>query len=196
MRKFGPLRNYWEGAYKGEGILRILKPAITQGTHMPWFASAALKKLYSEKSVGLLLKKEGGKNLDLCHRDTVEYRTYKSMDDLLEHITKKDGISAVMDNDSGRMFCSVYFKKEKKWVELVQKKKNSVRMYGTWYSEISVQKNGAKASNNLTNILWLPNREGKENSYYSIDENWLELMKDPSNGKFVFQLPQVYGVKY
>ena len=196
MRKFGPLRNYWEGGYKGEGILRLLKPAITQGTHMHWFASAALKKLYHEKSVGLLLKKEGGKNLDLCQFDTVAYRTYKSEEDLLKHVKNKDGISAVVDNDSGKMFCSVSFKKEKKWVELVHNEELCSEMYSTWHCEISLGKIGEKASNNLTNILWLPNREGKENSYYCIDENWLELLKEPTNGKLVFQLPRVYGVKY
>ena len=28
IKKFGPLRMYWEGGYKGEGILRSLKPLM------------------------------------------------------------------------------------------------------------------------------------------------------------------------
>ena len=30
MEDYGPLRLYWEGGYKGEGLLRYLKPMIRQ----------------------------------------------------------------------------------------------------------------------------------------------------------------------
>lgn len=36
MRKFGPLRNLWEGDFKGEGIIRLVKPLITQGHKLNW----------------------------------------------------------------------------------------------------------------------------------------------------------------
>ena len=28
MKKFGPLRNYWEGSMQGEGYLKVVKPKI------------------------------------------------------------------------------------------------------------------------------------------------------------------------
>ena len=196
MREFGPLRNYWEGGYKGEGIIGVVKPAITQGTHMPWFATAALKKFYREKSVELLLKKEGGKDLGVHYTDTVGYRTYKSEDELKHHLQNKDSISAVVDNSTGKMYCSVGLKGLKKWVELVYNKEKCAKIWGTTHFEISTKEGLLDISGDLTNILWLPNRSTKRKLYYCVDENWLELTKQNCTGNIIFQLPQVYGVKY
>ena len=43
MRDYGPLRLYWEGGCIGEGIVKYIKPCITQGTHKPNFANTAMK---------------------------------------------------------------------------------------------------------------------------------------------------------
>ena len=33
IRSYGPLRIWWEGGYKGKGILRSIKPLISHGVY-------------------------------------------------------------------------------------------------------------------------------------------------------------------
>jgi hypothetical protein len=54
MRRFGPLRMYWEGNWMGEGLLRVMKPLMTQGTHTPTFAAGVLSRFYQMRAVLLL----------------------------------------------------------------------------------------------------------------------------------------------
>ena len=49
MREYGPLCLYWEGGFIGEGIIKYVKPCVTQGTYKSSFASNALKRYYKEK---------------------------------------------------------------------------------------------------------------------------------------------------
>ena len=49
MRAYGPLRLYWEGGYKGEGILRYVKPMITQGTYQSSFSENAVRRYYKDR---------------------------------------------------------------------------------------------------------------------------------------------------
>lgn len=58
MRRYGPLRLYWEGGYMGEGIFLKIKPIMTQGTHMPTFAETTLTRHYKDKAIDKLLDKE------------------------------------------------------------------------------------------------------------------------------------------
>ena len=55
MREFGNLRDYWEGGYRGEGILKEIKQLVTQGTYHPWFAKSALTKYYKTKTLSMIL---------------------------------------------------------------------------------------------------------------------------------------------
>ena len=48
MRRYGPLRLYWEGGFMGEGIIKYIKPCMPQGTYKPTFALNAVKKIYKE----------------------------------------------------------------------------------------------------------------------------------------------------
>ena len=81
MRCYGPLGLYWEGGHMGEGIIKYIKPCITQGTYKNTFSYNALKRFYKDKFYQTLT------NLDLeeedeedrvSHRYT-EFRTYKSI---------------------------------------------------------------------------------------------------------------------
>ena len=38
MRDYGPLRLYWEGGFRGEGLLKYIKPMVKQGSHKTTFA--------------------------------------------------------------------------------------------------------------------------------------------------------------
>ena len=64
MRLHGPLRMCWEGGFKGEGILRYLKPMVKQGTHKITFAKNLLQKYCQDD---FLQKKL---NLDLFDEET------------------------------------------------------------------------------------------------------------------------------
>jgi hypothetical protein len=39
VRKYGPMRNLWEGGPVGEGFLRFVKPVMTQGFRCSWETS-------------------------------------------------------------------------------------------------------------------------------------------------------------
>ena len=55
MKEVGPLRLYWEGGYKGEGLLRYIKPLVKQGIHKPTFAKNLFNKYYSDRFLQLVL---------------------------------------------------------------------------------------------------------------------------------------------
>ena len=45
MKKFGPLRNYWEGSMQGKGYLKIVKPKINNIKSKNWHVNAHTKIL-------------------------------------------------------------------------------------------------------------------------------------------------------
>lgn len=163
---------------------------------MPGFARAALKKIYNEKSINLLLKREGGKDIDISYSDRVGYRTYKSLDELNEHMNRRDSISAVVDNETEKIYCSFASPLGKQWVVLVYDKEKIFKKWGSWNTEISLLESNDSPGLNRTNMLWLPRRDGRRKLYTGIDENWLELVKDGATGQFSFELPEVHSVKY
>lgn len=57
MRDFGPLREFWEGSVRGEGIFRFLKPLIRRGIHNPGACRALLVKYFSDKFITWILEK-------------------------------------------------------------------------------------------------------------------------------------------
>lgn len=60
MERFGPIRNLWEGGFRGEGFLRITKPLVTQGLKLGW-ESHLMKKLLRNKALDTLLERRNGK---------------------------------------------------------------------------------------------------------------------------------------
>jgi hypothetical protein len=51
IRDYGPIRNIWEGAAQGEGILRFVKPNVSNGMRRAW-ENATMKTLMRKKSMG------------------------------------------------------------------------------------------------------------------------------------------------
>jgi hypothetical protein len=51
IRDYGPIRNIWEGAAQGEGILRFVKPNVSNGMRRAW-ENATMKALMRKKSMG------------------------------------------------------------------------------------------------------------------------------------------------
>jgi hypothetical protein len=54
MALHGPLRNLWEGGFKGEGFLRTVKPSLSQGFRTKW-ANNLLRNLLRHRSLCYLL---------------------------------------------------------------------------------------------------------------------------------------------
>ena len=54
VRKYGPIRNLWEGSWVGEGILRFIKPTMIHGFRKNW-AVATMKSLMRKKGVQYLV---------------------------------------------------------------------------------------------------------------------------------------------
>jgi hypothetical protein len=53
----GPLRNFWEGGFKGEGYLRFMKQEITMGLRLNWQVNL-LKRLFRRIAMARLLEEE------------------------------------------------------------------------------------------------------------------------------------------
>ena len=56
MKKYGPLRLYWEGSFKGEGLLQYVKPMVKQGTHKSTFAKNTLTSYYKYRFFQTVLR--------------------------------------------------------------------------------------------------------------------------------------------
>jgi hypothetical protein len=83
MRAYGPLRLYWEGGYKGEGILRYVKPMITQGTYTSSFSENAVRRYYKDRFFQSILNFDIKNNPDGDRTEGVRYtkfKTYPSME--------------------------------------------------------------------------------------------------------------------
>lgn len=115
MHQFGLSRLYWEGGFKGEGILRSVKPVVTQGVHMSWFATAALQKFYYEKSMNMLLEtSEDSSESSLNTYSGRKFYCYKhSREYIAKDISDGKPISAALCNFTQQTFCLAIVNKKK-----------------------------------------------------------------------------------
>jgi hypothetical protein len=115
MEEFGPARLYWEGGYKGEGILRNVKPVVKQGTHMTWFATAAVKRFYNEKTISMLLDSIKNEHSDSTEikKDITTYEdrkiyTYRGrVAQITEDIEQGKPISAAVCMENNIVYCVI-----------------------------------------------------------------------------------------
>jgi hypothetical protein len=56
MKEYGPLRLFWEGSFKGEGLLQYVKPMVKQGTHKSTFAKNTLTAYYKDRFLQTVLR--------------------------------------------------------------------------------------------------------------------------------------------
>ena len=214
MRNFGPLRLFWEGGYKGEGILALLKMSVTQGTHMPYFATAALKRFYNDRALGQLLAKES-KKTTWASATTSGYhvhQTYKNVEELDNRIAEGKPLSGVWSNLEKKAFCATGSgrKNAKQYVEIKFDDQRGKYLDETWNTTITQQLDDETVviteeacrndRVNYMNILYMPNRskEGKvkrgnteRTLYYTTAGDWLERRNDNT-----FEYPRAIGMKY
>lgn len=210
MKEFGPPRLYWEGGYKGEGILRSVKPVVTQGTHMSWFATAALQKYYNNKSMTMLLRND---NNDITHETSKvvaandrKIFTYKQgIDEITDDISHGRAISAAVVNSSGEVFCLGMHLKKKKFIHILFRDDLGSLVGNTYHCPIEVScdrvRDVTTDIDHLTYVILLPNRDSKRNSllpYYTyscVSENWTERRRLVC-GSIEYTLPQVDDASY
>ena len=85
LKEFGCLRNLWEGGYKGEGIIKKVKPIIHQFTRH-WHVKL-VQNFYQNQSIELIIN-------ELNQKDTSTvimkmYYIYKSIRELNKAIATK-----------------------------------------------------------------------------------------------------------
>lgn len=206
MKEFGPPRLYWEGGFKGEGILRSVKPVVTQGTHMSWFATAAMQKFYYDKSMHMLLENSCAdpedQMMNYTNRNIFTYRNGYSH--IESEIQKGRPISAALCSVTGETYCATIVDKQKCLSRLIFDDDHGIYIGNTFHTPISVSASETRFDvptwNDFTFVLLLPNRriEGNpilQHYYYCITEHWLERRRRMNN-EIIFTLPQIDGAKY
>ena len=63
MELYGPLRLYWEGGYRGEGIIQDIKGIINHGLTSGWQRNT-LKKFYNNRALSFLAEECNSKYVD------------------------------------------------------------------------------------------------------------------------------------
>ena len=56
MKRYGIMRNYWEGDLKGEGFIRIVKPLVNRGVDLSGTATSVMTKLYQSRCLDSMMR--------------------------------------------------------------------------------------------------------------------------------------------
>ena len=214
MWEYGPLRLYWEGGFMGEGIIKYVKPCITQGTYKSTFASNALRRFYKERFFQTLtnIDLEDG-NINKAEIRYTKFRTYKNrqiVEDLLSHEPHGSPISIIVLKNNDICFsCTEGVTHQT--VKLVPNDKQGRLWYGTWITNmhigdiINISKADLMMDSNVMGYgLALPiltknilHDEEKNNNgpfFHVITNEWTERML--VNNKIIYNMPRVFGCSY
>ena len=114
IKDYGPLRLYWEGGYKGEGLLRLIKPMINQGVHKSSFGKTLLTNFFKDRFLQIIMDMNVEDTEDPDEgeqRDVVRYttfRTYGSLDQVEEALMDGDATSIIIMKDNSMYVSLVY----------------------------------------------------------------------------------------
>ena len=89
MKMYGPMRCYWEGGYRGEGLIQELKSIINQGLVKNWQKNT-LKRFFNLRTLSLLNKetKNGDSNdteKESQYKDFKRYGTISNIIDVMQN---------------------------------------------------------------------------------------------------------------
>ena len=189
MKRYGPLRNLWEGGYLGEGMLVYVKPEAIYGMRKNW-QTALLTRIHDSKAIEQLeAVLEGRENETDTMEQSYNHRRYKSSVDVVNDFSSGRPLSAVM-TEEGTIGCKLA---GGRMVVLESDRNTAKCVYGLAYFEWSLSDGGLGmviSSQIRSNIMLLPilNQEGKggrDKIYTAIDSDWRELQMDGS-----FRLPR------
>ena len=115
MRKFGPLRLYWEGGFKGEGLLRYVKPLVRQGVHKKTFPKTLFTKFYRDKLLQQMLKLDLTEEINDNEDDETEetgkrytrFRVYKNLEQIEKTLEEGNALSIFISEDN-EIYCMYY----------------------------------------------------------------------------------------
>jgi hypothetical protein len=101
VRRYGPIRNVWEGGAQGEGVLRFVKPNVKNGMRRAW-ELATMKTLMRKKAMEYVVDQTVGTGESRRSRnnDTKAYHPYTdilAIDPMLRN--NKKVISSVLLDD-------------------------------------------------------------------------------------------------
>ena len=216
MRDYGPLRLYWEGGFVGEGIIKYVKPCITQGTYRTTFAANALKRFYKEKFFQTVT------NIDVedddFNKNIVRYtrfRTYKKREIVETLLTKKpyaSPISIIILKNKDLCFSCIDGGIHKT-VKLMPDDQHGLFWYGTWVTHmhigdnININKSELMNESNVmgyglvlpflnTVISNIGENQNEENLqfFHVITNNWTERMY--LKNRIEYKFPQAFGCAY
>ena len=117
----GPIRNRWEGGPMGEGLLRIVKPALNSPNRKNWHVNL-VNDLLKERSIMLMeedTKKGKGETRNVWgHLD--HYKVYSSFEAAISDFIKHEPLSCIAaESDEGvRFFFAFKFKSGRHYAEL------------------------------------------------------------------------------
>ena len=220
MRSLGNLRDYWEGGYRGEGILRQIKSLVTQGTHQPWFATCALRKFYEKKTMSMIINGDFFDDSDNDSNETQDTKKYSntyrySSKDCLQKLIINGRPIAGIRLDSDVVCCAVGWNKVIEYYEILFDDNSSKCCNATYYcllklgAMIAAETTNSETSDVLNRIcdyvVMLPHldheigvtSDGEDDCsryYYVVDSSWKE--RGNMNGVVGYSLPIVEHAIY
>lgn len=209
MREYGPPRLYWEGGYKGEGILRTVKPVVTQGTHMSWFATAALQRYYKEKSMELLLLAQNDESAVeetkiqqiYSYSDRKVYAYRQGVNQLQVEINSGNPISAAYCKTTDTTYCIVIEDKKRQMIAINFHDDSGSFLGHTYCTPISLNHSNilpVGPYDDFIAVMILPHHAGLSVSlpiFFCISELWTERTRLPC-GIVHFALPKIDFITY
>ena len=212
IRDYGPLRLYWEGGYKGEGLLRFIKPMVKQGVHKSTFAQNLLTNFYKDRFLQILidLNVEAGEDTqDGEEREETDvrytkFRTYKNVNNIHDSIQNGNAISIIISKNT-KLYVSHYNGKEHKICQIITDDDTGKSIDATYITKLSLGSSENVDRKKLTkkeNVeMWglaLPyhTKEDGSHMYYIITDTWKQRVRDAVTKEISFLLPRVDGCTY
>ena len=208
---YGPLRMYWDGSYKCEGVLRSAKPLVNHGTHVKHFSKHALARHYKEKFISnqlgpdLMRDTQGDGNQ--THNRFCSFKTHPTFSEAKSLMHAGNPLSIVVFQDD-TMGLSCFHDNEHVVAEIFPDDKSGHEHYATWISTIKIFDEDSQFKKlkkeellDMTVVkhcaLSLPaNLENARGHHHHciITHDWMERRKIGND--FVFVLPRVVSTIY
>ena len=219
MKEYGPLRLYWEGSFKGEGLLQYVKPMVKQGTHKSTFGKNTMKAYYKDRFFQTVLridlKDDEDEDEDKKNLRYNKFYIYSSKKKIEEKMSNGDAMSVVILKSD--IICAVYKQyKEHFGLAIVPNDKRGKLVRGTYATALQTGKTIKVTRQQLALdtfvkayalALPLPAPEAKINCldvtqmttghvYYIVTDAWRERLFDERKKEAKYILPRINNCKY
>ena len=213
MKRFGIMRNYWEGSMNGEAYIQVMKPHVKRGVELTGTATAAMKKCYQQSGLHLmrtdLLQSLSNDNTTAAccetSSDSAEryrrFHPYKDIFEVEELLTDRCPLAAFFDPEKSEFYILLGWGAEKSSVIILLT--DFEKRISTTVCDVTITNIGGsftdadfdKDHGRLISILLLPIMAFTEESSVDIktlycvhSEHHLELSDDDME----FEVPSLY----